>query len=221
MSKRFWSAAGNVALFGFIALLIFVEVFPEKEPLRMAFSSGSHGQLTWISANGPLDAGAAGRFEKFLESEKLSESGYVAVFLNSEEGSVSAAMELGYIIRRRGFNTGVGKGYRPWFGAPGLKQGRCTSVCLLALLGGVFRYTKGPKDIGLSFLLSKGNLVGEDNQEPHGDDFNNLQAGMAVRLKNYVAEMGADSAILSLAPESTTRFFSEDELRKFGITNAN
>ena len=68
------------------------------------------------------------------------------VYLNSPGGNLFAGMELGRLLRKEGFDTTVGKeGSAKYDSQPG----GCYSACVLAYLGGYFRYSKKGSQLGV------------------------------------------------------------------------
>jgi hypothetical protein len=103
------------------------------------------GTAWTIYAQGTIDEEAARRLERLLGTKNIPNGS--SLFLDSPGGSVAAAMELGRIVRTRGFNTYVGK--RSVSTERSSEPGECLSACTLAFLGGRFRYLRDKSNYGV------------------------------------------------------------------------
>ncbi len=100
---------------------------------------GANGQPDVIRIKGPLNLRDGDKFRSLaLASPKAT------VYLDSPGGRVSPAIEIGTIIRLKGFETAV-------------EEGQCSSACALIWLAGEPRFACGSswtKDRGLRRLVS-------------------------------------------------------------------
>lgn len=126
----------------------------------------------------------------------------VAVIFNSPGGNVFKAMELGRLIRSEGLYTIQSRG------------SECSSACALAFLGGVQRFAQ-PGSIGVhrsSFKDTRGISV---------DDAVSQVQRLTADIMAYIAEMGADPALLQLALQydsADMRYLSLSEMAQFRMT---
>ncbi len=126
----------------------------------------------------------------------------VAVIFNSPGGNVFKAMELGRLIRSEGLHTIQSRG------------SECSSACALAFLGGVQRFAQ-PGSIGVhrsSFRDTRGISV---------DDAVAQVQRLTADIMAYIAEMGADPALLQLALQydsADMRYLSLSEMAQFRMT---
>ncbi|WP_234841995.1 SH3 domain-containing protein [Sinorhizobium meliloti] len=126
----------------------------------------------------------------------------VAVIFDSPGGNVFKAMELGRLIRSEGLHTIQSRG------------SECSSACALAFLGGVQRFAQ-PGSIGVhrsSFRDTRGISV---------DDAVSQVQRLTADIMAYIAEMGADPALLQLALQydsADMRYLSLSEMAQFRMT---
>ncbi|HEX7374665.1 MAG TPA: hypothetical protein VF277_06795 [Steroidobacteraceae bacterium] len=159
-----------------------------------------------IFLDGIIDDGAPSRLERFLDRRDVAGA---VVYLNSPGGSLTAAMELGRILRAAKFEAHVG--------ARAADTGKlvaavCYGACPFALAGGVKRQ------------LEPGSVLGvhrAENRIPEPDE-DAVQRRARFASLNYLAEMGIDAALIDLmetVPYDTIRPLSDDEARRVGLLN--
>lgn len=159
-----------------------------------------------IFLDGIIDDGAPSRLERFLARRDVSGA---VVYLNSQGGSLTAAMALGRLVRAAGFETHVGARAAD---TGSLLAGVCLGACPFVLAGGVKRQ------------LEAGSLLGVHRAEdriPEPDE-SPLQRRSRFESLNYLAEMGIDAGLIDLmeaVPYDTIRTLSDDEARRFGLLN--
>ncbi len=134
-----------------------------------------------------------GAFRQFLAGEKYQP----VVYFDSPGGRVTAALELGRLIRARGLDTYVGGPYESFEGFSGparektrtlARRGICFSACAYAFLGGVSREINEGGSYGVHQFYSGGRPLGDST----------TQVAMTV-LASYLDEMGVDRRLLDLA----------------------
>lgn len=103
-----------------------------------------------VYVDGELDGSEAQRLEALVADGKVTR--YSTVYFNSPGGSLFGGMELGRVIRKFGFNTGVAQ--RDETGEPVEGGAICMSACSLAFLGGVFRYFQDDDYFGVHRFYS-------------------------------------------------------------------
>lgn len=89
--------------------------------------SNSNGEC-WLLVSGPISWDTPRAFKKAAEDFDKRKCETRWVLLNSPGGNVKAAMDIGYLIRSRGYNTSL---Y--------LAGGKCASACGLLFIAGVQR----------------------------------------------------------------------------------
>ena len=143
--------------------------FTAVPPSNRAFA----GDVWAIYADGDIDDDAHSRLEKLIKQNKMGRFSFV--YFNSPGGDVISAMKMGKIIRQYQFSTSIGKRSD---GDPGV----CASACVLAYLGGTFRFKPDEGVIGVHRFFSK-NVV----KDP-------LDAAQVISgiIISYISEMGVD-----------------------------
>jgi hypothetical protein len=134
------------------------------------------------------------------------------VYFNSLGGDVIAAMELGVLIRERGFSTRIGAR-----NGPNAKPspGHCESACPFAFAGGVFRLMDGDSKLGLhQFFLASG--VAGDNDMATGQITSTL-------LANHLSNLGINLRVLEVAAKAGPKemnYLSPLEAYEMDLVNA-
>lgn len=154
--------------------------------------------LWTIYVDGFLDAGAAERLAAVVEQRRVARA--VVVF-NSPGGSLVEAMEIGRLLRHRGFQALVGR--RPADDSAPV-AGVCYSACPFALAGGTSR------------ALAEGSVVGVHraaNRQPVPDE-TAFQQQVADDATAYLVAMGVSPGLLAImlrAPHDTIRLLTPEE----------
>ncbi len=134
----------------------------------------------------------------------------ITVVFNSNGGNLTAAMDLGRIIRKTGASTSVGKrGAEEFNSMPGV----CLSACTLAYLGGKYRYFKKGSKYGVHRAYLTSSTNGRD-----------LEVGqvLSAMTASYIREMDADPELLDLAvgtPSNDIYILSDKELKELRVVN--
>ncbi len=134
----------------------------------------------------------------------------ITIVFNSNGGNLTAAMELGRLIRKTGASTSVGvKGTEEFNSLPGA----CFSACTLAYLGGRYRYFKQGSKYGVHRAYLTSSTNGRD-----------LEVGqvLSAMIGSYIREMDADPELLDLAvriPSTDIYVLSDKELKDLQIVN--
>jgi hypothetical protein len=162
----------------------------------MTFSLGKNGRLV---ATGMIAPGSAGAFA----SEVNARGEYIkTVVLNSPGGSVGDALEIGRLIRARGFATEVEK------------DKICVSSCPLIFAGGVKRAA------GANAIIGVHQVFAPDPAEAARHDTMSEAQRVSARCQRYLAEMGIDLKMWVHAmetPKDRLFVFSANELRELNI----
>ena len=169
-----------------------------RAPLEIKLVSGGV-----LSVTGTIMPGSAGAFASEVDSYRE----YIkTVALDSPGGSVSDALEMGSLIRDKGFATSVAAG------------GLCASSCPLVFAGGAERvasptsavavhqiYAATPSDVSVASRLAAA-----------GNAMSDAQA-MTARISRYLIDMGVDSEVwlraLETPPDRLSYFSPEDLVR--------
>jgi hypothetical protein len=167
-----------------------------RQPLEIALGSG--GELTVTGTIMPGSSAA------FAESVAAYAEYIKTVALNSPGGSVTDALEMGRLIREKGFATSVAAG------------ALCASSCPLVFAGGEERlataasalavhqiYAATPSDTTLASRLAAAGNAMSDAQS------------MTAEISRYMLEMGVDAEVWLRAletPPDRLSYFSPDDL---------
>lgn len=132
-----------------------------------------------------------------------------SIYLNSVGGSMFAAMKLGRMLRQQGFDTTVGKDGAKRYNA---QPGGCYSACVLAYLGGKFRYSKEGSQFGVHRFSAPTH---------NSTDLEAAQVASAAII-NYLIEMGADTALFDRmvrAGANQIYILSDAETKRLRVVN--
>lgn len=160
----------------------------------------AYDDLVRVYATGEINQNSGAAFERFVKQNKLQKA---IVFFNSGGGSLVGAIELGTVIRRLRFDTGIAL-FRD--GATQY-EGICASACVYAFAGGVSRYYKaGGTRLGLhQFYATDNSISNEESQKVSGI------------LVAYLQNMGVDALAFSVSskavPEEIVWLSADDALR--------
>ena len=196
-----------------------------SEPLIFVIVTGEpnacgRGCTEWIAGEGRFDEGAAQRFREFLAVLAKRD---LPIFLNSDGGLVSEAVQIGLILRENRMTAGVARTVpagchlsfplddacrrlmqskrehkaRLYFGGA-----RCGSACVYAMVGASTRHV----DPGATLRIHSA-------AGPEIDKAENF-------LRRYLVGMGVDPALVDAAakiPSRTFRGLNRGEMERFGI----
>jgi hypothetical protein len=157
----------------------------------MSFELVGDGRLNAVGTIGPGTA-------KAFAEEIAKRGSYVkTVVLHSPGGSVSDALQMGRLIRQKGFNTAV-------------ETGRyCASSCPLIFAGGVERYAGDKAVLGVHqvFSIPQIGVAATDSSE--------TVQRVAAECQRYLRDMGVDLEVWMRAmetPRDALYYFKQDEL---------
>lgn len=189
------------------------ETAPEPTYLRiLAVAPGLEGQVSpgerWtIYLDGFIDTGAAARLGRLLDRKQIARA---TVHFNSPGGHLVEAMELGRMIRQRGYDTSVAArspdSYLP-------RAGACYSACPFAFAGGVQRSLEPGSALGVHRAR---------NRVPVPDEgvFQGVVSGQAG---DYLAEMGVSEQLLvfmAAAPHDAIRELTPQDAERLRLVNS-
>ena len=177
------------------------------EALPPAGAADGPGDGRWtILLDGYIDALAANRLGALVAQERIAEAD---VYFNSPGGSLIAGMEIGRLLRQRGYDTHVGKRTTD---VHELIGGVCYSACPFAYAGGVRRYLEFDSVLGVHRAENRVPL-------PDGSSFEKLVSQQATE---YLFAMGVSPelfAIMSQVPHDEIRGLTRGEARRLMLVN--
>jgi len=165
----------------------------------------SDGRWT-ILLDGYIDALAPNRLGALVAQKGITGAD---VYFNSPGGSLIAGMEIGRLLRQRGYDTHVGKRTAD---VHELVGGVCYSACPFAYAGGVRRYLEHDSVLGVH--LAKNRVPLPDNAA-----FDKLVSQQAT---DYLLAMGVSPelfAIMSQVPHDEIRSLTRGEARRLMLVN--
>lgn len=181
------------------------------KPMRFYVAENTMLGTTWVVASGEITGDTPKEFAKFA----LTIHGRgMRIVLNSAGGKAVAALELGELIRRHGFNTDVGftLGFGP--GKDFIGTGFCASACAYAFLGGVKRDLLKGSVLGYHDFSIEPELIAD------GISYDEVARIMSQDIAAYLKRMGIDKKLLEIAAATKPSEIYEpdsDELREMGI----
>ena len=182
---------------------------------------------TWISATGSITDSTVSEFELF--AKKFDIRGATLV-VNSEGGSVLAALALGRIIRSLGMTTSVGRTTVLPSVVGDLERATlspyadCESMCPFMLLGGVRRYVPAEAKVMIHQIW-----LGGKRKEALATNYSAEELTLVQRdigsLARYTIDMGGDIQLietsLKVPPWEPLYKLSAQELRDMRVTTVN
>jgi hypothetical protein len=178
---------------------------------------------TWISAVGVITEDTAHEFESFAEDNNV---GGATLVLNSQGGSVVAALALGRAIRRFDMTTTVGKTIvLP--SDDGKARARlsphasCESMCVFVLLGGTRRYVPPPARVLVHMIW-----LGDKRDRAQEESYTAEELGLVQQdiggIARYTVEMGGAIELLETAlqvpPWKPMYALAPDEVHRMRLT---
>jgi hypothetical protein len=204
----------------------------ESRPSSMRFEWRTEGPIetcgrdcrVWISATGIITDDTARDFEKFARDKDIRGA---TLALDSEGGSVLAALALGRAIRRFEMTTTVSKSIPLPSADDGTSRARlspkanCESMCAFLLLGGTRRYVPPEASVLVHqiWLGSKAKRALESSYS--AQELGTVQRDIGS-IARYTVEMGGSIELLETAlqvpPWEPMRVLSAEELRRAHLT---
>ena len=188
--------------------LVTTDVALLRQPLALSLGPGGV-----LSATGTIDTGAAGRFA----AELAARGEYVkTVALDSPGGSLTDALAIGRLIRRKGLGTRVVAG------------ALCASSCPLVFAGGSRREAAAGAAIGVHQFYLTGNAL-ETLAGAHATGAEAASLAMAdaqktaADISRYLSDMGIDPATWLHAldtPPDRLYYFTAGELISLKLATA-
>jgi hypothetical protein len=203
----------------------------EDSPLSMRFEWRREGPVercgkvcrTWISAVGLITADTPHDFEVFAKKKDVQ--GAILV-LDSEGGSVRAALALGRAFRRFDMTTTVGKtivltSNHDEVRATLSPNATCESMCAFLLLGGTRRYVPPEARVLVHMIW-----LGAKSERAQEASYTAEELGLVQHdigsIARYTVEMGGDIELLETAlgvpPWSPMYALAADEVQRMRLT---
>jgi hypothetical protein len=182
---------------------------------------------TWVSATGSITDGTVREFDQF--SKKFDLRGATLV-VNSEGGSVLAALAIGRAIRSLGMTTSVGTTTLLPSVLGGAQRGTlspyadCESMCPFMLLGGIRRHVPAEARVLVHQIWLGGKRKEALAASYSAEELTLVQRDIGT-LASYTIEMGGDIKLIETAlrvpPWEPLYRLSADEVRDMRISNVN
>jgi hypothetical protein len=172
-----------------------------RAPLEVKLTGGGV-----LAVTGTIVPGSAEAFATEVESY----GEYVkTVALDSPGGSVNDALEMGRLIRDKGFATSVAAG------------GLCASSCPLVFAGGAERVAAPSSAIAVHqiYAATPGDLSVASRLAAAGNAMSDAQA-MTAQISRYLIDMGVDSEVWLRAletPPDRLSYFSPEDLTRLKL----
>jgi hypothetical protein len=172
-----------------------------------------------IFLEGEIEPGSAKKVAAALR--KTAKEG-ADVYLNSPGGDLFEGMEIGRLIRKARANTYLGsiasgRMKRDPFGGPELvvETGQCYSSCVLAFLGGFYRFSGETGIIGVHRFR---------HANPKSSSPRDLELAQitSAAIGSYIREMDVDPGLFDLMVErgpNEIRILSKTELGALNVSN--
>jgi hypothetical protein len=132
-----------------------------------------------------------------------------SVYLNSPGGDLMEGVELGRLIRRFGFDTYVGQESSEEFKH---LPGQCYSACVLAFVGGRYRYDTPSSKIGVHRFYTESTTNADMD----------IAQILSATITNYLTEMDVDIGLfdrMSKAGKNEIYVLGKDDLKKLRVVN--
>lgn len=186
-----------------VCLIIIASIASSASALefRQGYSGGNCSTCSWIAADGEIVDGDDKKLIHFITNNDLDYQKLIVI--NSPGGNVSAALDVGRLIRSRGMRVIVGltaemepEGASRTFQS--YDSGICASACVFILMGGVSRE-----------IADRDSKVGVHQFAPVFDEMGSIQSTTSstqtaiALLQAYAITMGVEPTVLTLA--SSTR----------------
>lgn len=177
---------------------------------------------TWISAAGAITEESADDFELFTKHNNVHGA---TVVLDSEGGSVAAALALGRAIRRFEMTTTVGKSaLLPPYGKAGARlspDGSCESMCAFVLLGGKRRYVPQQAHVLVHMIWLADKSDHAQRASYSAEELGQVQQDIGS-IARYTVDMDGSIELLETAlrvpPWKPMHVLTADEIRRMRLS---
>ncbi len=184
--RRTWRGAVAAGLLGLIlaagpAAALSVEIVEE--------GVGTLAHTATIRLSGPIEAGDADRLAREVGRIRFGNGSRARVLLDSPGGSLVEGMAIGRVLAAMPTTVMTDVGGR------GDRAADCASACVLAFLGGHYRYLRAGSRLGVHQFYSS------DEAGMTGAEGIALGQVLSAEIVDYMAEMRVDPAFLRLMTE--------------------
>ena len=188
----------------------------ETMTFRLVEGTGPGGAKKWVSATGQIQRGSLAAFTSFTKANNIEG---LPLVLDSNGGSVLAAMAIGRLVRAARMQTSVGRTI-----STGEQEAvrtadvRCASACVLLLMGGIGRSVS--EDARIEVHMFSVELDAEGNKARSDPNFRDIEQAQRTMARHavYVAEMGVAARYLEIMTEASfkgaLRRMTRDEIVK-------
>jgi hypothetical protein len=202
MTRRHPVRAFVFAAFAFFLVVASARADVFDEPMVFVLAENSRHDMQWIAAIGTITMDTPAAFEKFAKTVKRKG---MWIEFSSPGGSVVASLQLGEMIRERGFNTDVAFTILRGHGKDSLAPGYCLSACGYAFLGGVKRDVQERSVLGYHQFF----------RDPKVKMDAATDAAMSKQVTAYIAiylnRMGVGAKLLDLASKTKPTDYYEPD----------
>ena len=181
------TVASVTRIFCLTLLLVATEAVPAPMTFKNISTGGNHC-CWWTAAEGEITDDTPREFERLFKT--LSSP----IRFNSPGGSLFAALELGSLMRKNGFDTEVGR-----TNGEDKLDGACASACAYAFMGGVGRYLDAK--LGVHRFYSQAAIANYSAKQFSGGDLDGIQRTFAA-LVLYFLQMGIEAKVVELADQA-------------------
>jgi hypothetical protein len=157
--------------------------FVDPNIVRYVAAPSSDGGLPEIYVSGNVTPAMFQRFKEVIAENKIEQA---KVQLDSPGGSLYVGLQMGQLIRQRGFSTEVGAFNGAWGEST---AGQCHSACNFIFMGGVWRYFDENSRFGVHRFYSSQSETSAETTEQE------TQAVVGELLK-YVQDLEISPAFL-------------------------
>lgn len=168
------------------------------------------GHRIWVRLAGPIEPGDGVKFFAILQSLQISSTTQVSFELDSPGGSVIEAMTIGRHI------ASLPHGVTTTVGGDGIgRPGECASACLLAFLGGHYRFLEAGSRIGVHQFYFTGDEI-------ETTEAASLSQSLSAEIVSFLTEMRADPnffQIMANVPSENMFFVPEEILVQHRVIN--
>ena len=206
MSLFKWSVCHMTRrVFGLLLFFLVSVAAGARSAIALEFSYSRETNI--VSAHGEIETASVDAFREFLKRyNRLGAPWDVVLKLDSNGGSLAAALEIGRLIRAHQITVLVSE--------------KCLSACVFVLMGGVQRYHERGSRVGVHQFYSDRILQNLDKKEFTGGEQIRQQM-LLGQLLSFASEMGVDSALIGLASRTlpiNMHILSEQELITYGLS---
>ena len=204
-----------------VFLLLIISTFPGllcAESMSFKLLEGTSGcpGCILIMAEGEIKGVTSASFENFINSNPSKFDKNTTVVLNSPGGNLANGLELGRLIRAKGFNTHIAN-INTKSDAILFVKGVCASSCAYAFLGGQARSIHKDSKFGLHQISSSTNSIISLS------DSIELTQDIIARIAVYLEDMGLPAEVVTIASRTKSEaihWLDKNDLIQLQIVNS-